>query len=376
MHVRPRVAVAAPVAVALAAGAAAFALAEQVVTPRRARLGHEVLAASAVEVTLAADEDTLREGRLGIYWRSGHAVVGPPIAVSARAVTRSLERVDEGRVRPGKVGIGHLAVGDPWRALRLGYNEVTPSSDVGALPCWEVPGRGDTWVLLVHGYGGTRASALDFLEVVRRFELPAMALSYRNDEGAPPSPDARYHLGDSEWRDVEAAMEHAVASGAERLVLMGWSMGGAIVLQSLLRARHRRRVAGVVLDCPVLDWRGVLAEQGSRRNIPAPLVALASRLVEHRIGIDFDAFEWTSPGAAARLERPALVLHGADDPVVPVAASRAFAAAAAPGLVDLDVTPGAGHVGSLYADPLRYEAALGRFLARLGVLDTSSGLVQ
>ena len=65
---------------------------------------------------------------------------------------------------------------------------------------------------------------------------------------APRSDDYRYALGDREWRDIEPAMRYAIEHGAEELVLMGWSMGGATVLQALTRSALGARVIGVVLE--------------------------------------------------------------------------------------------------------------------------------
>ncbi len=72
---------------------------------------------------------------------------------------------------------------------------------------------------------------------------PALVPSYRNDEGVPPGPDGRYALGLSERRDVEAALRYAVDHGAREVLLMGWSMGGAIVLQLLDRCRRSCRAS-------------------------------------------------------------------------------------------------------------------------------------
>ncbi len=60
----------------------------------------------------------------------------------------------------------------------------------------------------------------------------SLVVSYRNDGDAPNSDDHRYALGDREWQDVSSAIEYAFEHGAERIVLLGYSMGGATVLQA------------------------------------------------------------------------------------------------------------------------------------------------
>ena len=56
----------------------------------------------------------------------------------------------------------------------------------------------------------------------------------------PSSVDARYALGDTEWEDVAAAVEFAQERGARDVVIMGWSMGGAIALADGDPCRPRR----------------------------------------------------------------------------------------------------------------------------------------
>lgn len=377
MGLRPRTVLAFGAGGIGAAGLLGAVLAERVVRPRRApRLDHQVLATRDGEVVFVADDELVRPGRYGIYWPGGHAVIGPVLRREGREVVRSLEHLDEGRLgAASKVGIGHVSIGDPRRAHGYPFSEVGIESEVGTLPCWVVPppahpvppAAGSTWALLVHGYGGSTASTLDLMPIFHHLGLHVLALAYRNDPGAPRSPDHRYHLGASEWRDLDAAMAYALANGAARLLLVGWSMGGAIVMQAYANSERADRVCGIVLDCPVLDWRAVLAGQARRRHLPAPVLAVAIRVVESRIGAGLARLDWTDPSRAREVGVPVLVLHGEDDTLVPLATSRAFAAGCE--LAELEVVPFAGHFGSWNVDPGRYSTAIERFWReRAGVM--------
>ncbi len=141
----------------------------------------------------------------------------------------------------------------------------------------------------------------------------SLVTAYRNDRDAPRGPDGRYNLGLSEWRDVEAAMGYAVSHGARRILLLGWSMGGAIVLQALDRSPLSDYVVGVALDSPVIDWGVVLRHHGRLHKVPGPLVRVATdlmgsrrsrRLVGVREPIDVARTDWVA--RADELRHPML----------------------------------------------------------------------
>ena len=184
--------------------------------------------------------------------------------------------------------------------------------------------------------------------------------SYRNDEGAPPARDGRYHLGDTEWRDVESAVQLALDAGATDVVLMGASMGGALVTQMMDRSPLADRVRALALDAPVLDWREVLRQQARLRHLPESLGEIAGALAFRRIGADLGAFDQVE--RSERFAVPVWLAHGEADDVVPIVTSRAFAATR-PDLVTTFFAPGAGHVQSWNVDPAAYEDAFGRWLA-------------
>ena len=251
---------------------------------------------------------------------------------------------------------------DPAAAYGLPFATVHVAEPLGRAPAWYVRGRTATWAVIVHGMGAPRAEALPLLPLLHSRGFAALVITYRNDPGAPRSPDGLSHLGADEWRDLDAAVGYAVAHGAARVVLVGYSMGGEIVCNLLRRSASAGRVDAVVLDSPVLEWRGPLAAAAARTSLPRPLVGAAERLVSWRTGVDLDDQDQLRYAAEFRV--PMLLLQGTDDPVTPVADARAFAARNRS--VQLVEFPDAGHADEWQSDPLRYNLAVGSFLASLG----------
>jgi hypothetical protein len=157
---------------------------------------------------------------------------------------------------------------------------------------------------------------------------------------------------------VQSAAQWAVGHGAGRLVLVGWSMGGAIVSEFMHESRLASRVAGLILDAPVLSWDATVSLGGDRAGLPGFVTWVAGAIASHRIGIDFSAFDQIR--RAHEFHVPILLFHGTADTTVPIGPSRAFASAL-PRLVTF-VQTGAGHVESWNVGPRRYDAAVRSFL--------------
>ena len=335
--------------------------------PRVQRVYPErVLDANADTVTLAASRLTVQPGVWGLRWPSAPdgtlAAIGEIIERRNGAVER---RLLDGPTPPvGTEAVIDAGPFDPDPSARgLAFEEVQVPTPLGPAPAWVVPaGTGSTWAVMVHGRGGRRREALRVLPAVAKVGVTSLVISYRNDEGAPPSPDGRYHLGDTEWEDLEAAVEFAVSRGAERIVLVGWSMGAAIIGAFLDRSRLAELTTAVVWDAPLADWRATLRQQARNRRLPAGMAHLATAVTRHRIGIDFDRFDLTRNPPAVR--PPTLVFHSSGDTVIPVSVSRRLAAAA-PSLgwsVQYVEVPDVEHTASWNADPEAYEATVTTFL--------------
>ncbi|MEU9189145.1 alpha/beta fold hydrolase [Streptomyces sp. NPDC048484] len=333
--------------------------------PTEPRLTVHATAAGRIVLTRA-----LASQRPGVYGLSGdgsHAVVGPLLTAaphSADTVVRRLERVTHGTLEPGdKVWFTPgVHVGDPGAALGLDHADVEVPGELGALPAWFVPAARDTWVITVHGLGTTREHPMNVMEFLHRHQFPVLGLAYRGDLGAPRSPDGLNHLGETEWRDLDAAIRFAVRYGAERVVLYGWSTGATMALRAAQHSALRDRISGLVLDSPVLSWETTLRALATARRTPGALLPLAVRAAQGRAGLGGHRAE----GAAgpARLTVPTLVLHGPDDTVAPWGPARRLAARR-PDLVTLHTVHGAPHGAMWNADPTAYEEVLRRFLTPL-----------
>lgn len=328
-----------------------------------------VLATTAGSVVLSRSRLCVQPGVWGLRWDAGLAVLGPVLDRDRDRVVREWRDGPRPPVGPAVIDAGPF---DPDPAAHgLPFTHVAVDTPLGPAPAWEVPpatgtsgpdGQGGIWAIAVHGRGGSRREALRILPALHRLGLHQLVISYRNDGTAPDGPDGRYHLGDTEWEDLDAAVGYALRRGARRIVLVGWSMGAAVCGAFLDRSPRAVHVGAVVWDAPLLDWRATLRRQAANRYLPPPLAGVASGFTACRIGIDFDRFDLVRRPPAVR--PPTLILHSDIDSAVPVSVSRELAAAA-PGLdwpVRYHEIAGVEHTGSWNADPQVYEDAVTEFL--------------
>jgi hypothetical protein len=343
--------------------------------PGAPALQTEVLAVGDRSVTLARDPASPREltipGTWGLRWAGGYGQLGAIRSLGADRVERTLTRLEGTPPRAGQRTAveGYAWPADPALAAGRPAREVSYPSPLGPAPAWLVEGRRDTWVILVHGYNAPRTETLRALATVAGQGYPALAIDYRNDPGAPATPDGLRHWGATEWRDLEAATRYAVGRGAGSVVLTGYSMGAAVVASFLLSSPLAARVRGVVLDSPALDLGEVIDHGATDRDLPVlgtpvppALTVVAKGIAGLRYDLDWGQLDYVD--RAGGLAAPMLVFHQTGDPTVPVAISEALAEAR-PDLVTFERFGGDGHVQSWNVDRPRYERALRAFLGRV-----------
>lgn len=329
--------------------------------PRPAGAEFEIQLVGAGRIVLSRNAITEQPGIWGLSNGTGaYGQIAAVISQEAETVERSF-RTLQGRFIAGEMAtFDAYAVGaDPMEAFAIEFDEVRVPGELGANPAWSIPGRGDTWVILVHGEGlDERRQALRVLPVLDDYQLPSLVVTYRND-GAAPDDGGYYRWGLSEWQDVESAMAYARNRDAKDFILYGFGMGANIVMNHLHKSDSAGSVLGVVLDSPVLDLGAVVDQIATDRGIPAVVSSAAKGLARIRFGL-----EWSELDQMSRIDQfdvPMLLLQGVEDHLAPVATADAFAAAL-PDLVTYERFDGARRTELWNLDPERYNDAVLLFL--------------
>lgn len=250
---------------------------------------------------------------------------------------------------------------DPTVAIAPTAVPLTMHSDAGPLHETLLPGHGTTWVIGVHGRGARPREVFGILHDAHTVGLPGIAIEYRGAPGGPAS-DGRLHFGLTEWKDIQANVDYLRSRyGAKRFILVGFSLGGELVVQFLRNSPEAPEVTGLILDAPLIYLDATLRLRAAAMGIPGwilgPLIGTADAIASWRGGLDFgklDAVGWLAAQRA-----PILLFHGSTDTSVAIGPSRDLAKRDA--RVEYHECV-AGHVRCWNADPAAYDASVIGFL--------------
>ncbi|WP_420367133.1 alpha/beta hydrolase [Curtobacterium sp. L1-20] len=358
---------AAALAVVAAATAAGAVVAKKAIHPRPKRTVTAV-DVDATSLTVRSDEQTRCPGVYRVYFDGGQRsiLVGDVLSDDGSHVRRKILGSPAGAPVPGDdlTWSGYLL--DTPGSVSSDFEEVSIAADGDVRRAWYFPIAGaTTWAIHVHGIHSGRQAILRAVPDTLSAGMSSLVIGYRGDledgRGLPAT------FGTDEWHDLDAAMHYAVDHGAERLVLVGWSMGATIALHAAARSSLRRRIDAMVLICPALDWFAALRAGAVKAGFPAFLGTLGAlsltipglaRVPGLRKAIPM---RWMRPSAPAGL--PTLLIHSSGDRDVPIDVSKRFAAT--PGaeatLVEIPPCP---HGMELNRDPALFHGSIAHFLSR------------
>lgn len=250
----------------------------------------------------------------------------------------------------------------------LAFETINLKGEEGDIHAWwlepENPDTSGTAILMAHGRRrGQLCETLRVLPALANAGYAVLACSYRNHDKSSDSSDGFYHYGLTEWHDVEQGLKFLQDKGYKKIVLYGFSMGGAVMLElyeALVRRKDSEHIKGIILDSPLLDPRRVFYHTAEKMGIlgAKQLTNFGMWLASKRTGIDW--LELNQPVDAPYLELPILLLHGVQDSTIPIALADEFAKAA-PNIVykRLENTE---HVEPWNQDPKAYETWVLEFL--------------
>jgi len=225
----------------------------------------------------------------------------------------------------------------------LAYEEVRlQASDATALSAWWLPaaavqaGSSRGKILFLHGNAENISAHFRAVAWLAEAGFDVLALDYRGYGGSDGTPSlAGMQL------DIDAAMRYLAmrpGSDADRIFLLGQSLGGALALYYAAHGAYRDRLCAVIADSAFSDYRLLASEKLASTWLTWPLQWLARLSVE-------DSY---APAAAiGRISPiPVLLIHGDRDEVVPYHHSQdLFERAGQPKA--LWIVAGAGHTQAL-----------------------------
>jgi pimeloyl-ACP methyl ester carboxylesterase len=195
--------------------------------------------------------------------------------------------------------------------LGLPEEQIWLENDNGTkLHAWFIPVDGPAPVVIVlHGWGGNAALMLPLAPHLHDAGYHALFLDARNHGH---SEHERFTSMPRFAEDLEVAARWArERSEVTSIGVIGHSVGAGAAILSASRSDYFDAVVSV--SAPAHPGE-MMREQMT--NIPGPLLTLMFGAMQHLIGYRFD--EFAPRNRITHVEAPVLIVHGADDDVVPL----------------------------------------------------------
>lgn len=339
-------------------GVASAMVARRVIGAGRVHYSEVLPTSSPMTVRLERNAATVLPGRYGLEFDDGSRVIVGPVIGRETADGSVMRAVVSGRVPAGATRARFT--GAAVTPADLGEHEArAPRIRSGA---WRFDGddseaRDGTWVVHTHGLGASPLATLRSVQAVQRAGLPSLVTCLGSAFA-----ERRSGADATDVDRVIAAIDDAVALGARRVIVCGWSYGAAL---SLAAARERPEVVqGAILISPMLGLSETVLHAAAVAGVPRVLVhsalgLLASPVLARSAGVR-GAVPVRALSAGPIDGLPTLAIHSPGDTTIPVELTRAVARRSPSfELVEVDAAP---HGLEWNVAPEAFEAAVREWL--------------
>jgi len=339
-------------------GVASAMVARRVIGAGRVHYSEVLPTSSPMTVRLERNAATALPGRYGLEFDDGSRVIVGPVIGRETTDGSVMRAVIAGRVPAGATRARFT--GAAVTPADLGVDEArVPRTRSGA---WRFDGddseaRDGTWVVHTHGLGASPLATLRSVQAVQRAGLPSLVTCLGSAFA-----ERRSGADATDVDRVIAAIDDAVALGARRVIVSGWSYGAAL---SLAAARERPEVVqGAILISPMLGLSETVLHAAAVAGVPRVLVhsalaVLSTPVLARSAGVR-GAVPVRALSAGPIDGLPTLAIHSPGDTTIPVELTRAVARRSPTfELVEVDAAP---HGLEWNVAPEAFEAAVREWL--------------
>ena len=220
--------------------------------------------------------------------------------------------------------------------LGLKYEDVDfPADDGTRLHAWFLPASGKALgtILFLHGNAENISTHIMSVRWLPAQGFNVFLLDYRGYGASEGEPSV-----EGVQEDVNAAMRTLLSRrdvNSDRIVVFGQSLGGSIAVYNVAHSPYRRHIRALVVESAFASYRAIAREKLAAFWLTWPLQYPLSWTVS-------DEFS-PSTAVAGVSPIPLLIIHGDQDPIVPVDhGKRLFELAQEP--KQLWIVSGGGHI--------------------------------
>jgi alpha-beta hydrolase superfamily lysophospholipase len=320
-------------------------------------------------VLLPLNEDTAATGTQSLFWdsRRGHALVEPAEIVG---LTRWFEVIENYglELKPSSNAWLSGWLGD--RPDHFGISNYDTVALANGTRAWMSQEDSSKWVIHVHGRKAAMGETLRNFKLFSELGYSQLTISHETDLKPFGLGSHQSHLGLTEWKQIQLAVDFAKEQGAKDVVLFGWSLGGMFIGQ-YLRKTDDSTIRGAIFDSPMFNVRNTLRVQAQMSGYSSQFADEVCELMRNSkllkfLGypaIEVDSLSLSKNSLESDL--PMLVMYSSNDGYISWEDSPKFCELNSSALaVEF---PGARHCRLQNSSPERYDQAIRDFISKLEI---------